>query len=94
MPNKRKKHDALPEEFSSFEAATEFWDKHDTTDFPDAFSEVEVNVDLKGRRMEIDIDEDVADLLRKESSRTRTACRPPAKSAVRPIYIQPKLGKT
>ncbi len=35
----RKKHvDPIPKEFASYEEAAEFWDTHDTTDYPDNFS--------------------------------------------------------
>lgn len=29
--------DPIPEEFASYEEAAEFWDTHDTTDYPDDF---------------------------------------------------------
>ena len=34
MNNKQKQIDPLPDEFSSYEEAAEFWDTHDTTDYP------------------------------------------------------------
>ena len=30
----------IPEEFASREEAAEFWDAHDTTDYPDSFETV------------------------------------------------------
>jgi len=36
--SKRKRVDPLPEEFSSYEEAAEFWSSHDTADYPDAFA--------------------------------------------------------
>ena len=45
----------LPDTFSSPEEAVAFWDEHDTTDYPEAFSEVDVMVALRGVRHEIDI---------------------------------------
>ena len=39
MPRK-KPIDPIPEEFASYEEAAEFWDTHDTTDYPDAFRTV------------------------------------------------------
>jgi hypothetical protein len=51
----RKKHvDPIPEEFASYEEAAEFWDSHDTTDYPDAFRTVEAVVELRRRRYEAD----------------------------------------
>ena len=69
MGKERKAVDTIPNEFSSYEEAGEFWDTHDTTDYPDAFSNADIEVDLRGRRFEIDIEEDVMDSLRREASR-------------------------
>jgi hypothetical protein len=41
--NTDKRIDPIPEEFDSYEEAAEFWDTHDTTDYPDAFRSVENN---------------------------------------------------
>jgi len=50
----RKKHvDPIPEEFASYEEAAEFWDTHDTTDYPDAFRTVDAVAEFKGRHHEI-----------------------------------------
>jgi len=56
--------DTIPEEFAGYEEAAEFWDAHDTTDYPDAFRTVDVIVEFKGRRYEVEVDEDVAKALR------------------------------
>ncbi len=42
MNDKPKQVDPIPEEFSSYEEAAEFWDTHDTTDYPDSFETVAV----------------------------------------------------
>lgn len=47
------------EEFASYEEAAEFWDTHDTTDYPAAFRTVEVKTEFRGRYYEIEIAEDV-----------------------------------
>ena len=40
----RKKHIApIPDEFSSFEEAANFWGSHDTTDYPDDFEDVDIH---------------------------------------------------
>lgn len=70
MKKKDKKVEPIPDEFASYEAAGEFWDNHDTTDYMGAFTETDVDVKLQGRRVEIDIDEDVMKLLQKEARRT------------------------
>jgi hypothetical protein len=36
--SKRKRVDPLPDEFSSYEEAAEFWGEHDTADYPEAFA--------------------------------------------------------
>jgi hypothetical protein len=62
--DKGKLVDPIPEEFTSYEEAAEFWDTHDTMDYPDAFRTVEVIAEFKGRRHEVEIDEDVVKALR------------------------------
>ncbi len=64
MTNK-KKIDPIPEEFSSYEEAAEFWDKHDITRYLQSSRPVKVISELRGRRYEIQIDETVAQVLRK-----------------------------
>jgi hypothetical protein len=64
----RKKHvDPIPEEFASYEEAAEFWDTHDTTDYPDVFRTVEVESEFQSRYYEIEIAEDVVTVLRKRA---------------------------
>ncbi|MBW3638034.1 MAG: BrnA antitoxin family protein [Armatimonadetes bacterium] len=60
-----EKHiDPIPENFRSLEEAGEFWDTHDTMDYPDAFQTVEVNAELRNRYYEVEIDMNVAQALR------------------------------
>ena len=62
---RKKKHvDPIPEEFSSYEEAAEFWDTHDTTDYPETFVTVEFESQLRRRRYEIEVDPDVVKVLR------------------------------
>ena len=72
MNKERNNAESLPEKFGSVREAADFWDTHDTAEFPDAFSDVEIDVQLQGSLFEIAIDEDVAELLAKESSRVHT----------------------
>lgn len=67
MMRRKKLVDLIPEEFASYEEAAEFWDTHDTTDYPEAFRTVEVVAELKKRYYEIEIDEDVAGVLRAQA---------------------------
>ena len=69
MGKERKAVDPIPKEFASYEEAGEFWDTHDTTDYPNAFSDTDIDVELRGRRFEVDIEEDVMESLRREASR-------------------------
>ena len=63
--NTEKTVDPIPAEFPSYEDAAEFWDIHDTTDYPEAFRTVKITAaKLERRRYELEIDEDVARLLR------------------------------
>ena len=63
MNDKQKPIDPLPEEFASYEEAAEFWDTHDTTDYPDAFETITVESEFKRRRYEVEIDEELMTLL-------------------------------
>jgi hypothetical protein len=62
-----KQVDPIPESFSSIEEAGDFWDTHDTTDYPDAFQTVEATTELRNRYYEIEIDMTVAQALRDEA---------------------------
>ena len=42
MKSKQTIIDPLPENFASIEEAAEFWETHDTTNYPDAFRDVEL----------------------------------------------------
>lgn len=75
----RKERDAdpIPDEFSSYEEAAEFWDSHDTTDYPDAFEDepVEVRADFRRRRFEIEVEEDLIGALRERARRSGVSVR-------------------
>ncbi len=63
-----KKHiEPTPDNFESYEAAGEFWDTHDTTDYLDEFRTVEVNSELRARHFEVEIDENVALVLQAQA---------------------------
>src|SRR5262249_19869426 len=67
---RRRKHvDPIPEEFASYEEAGEFWDTHDTTDYPEPFVTVEFESRLRRSRYEIEIDPDVVKVLRTSARR-------------------------
>jgi len=64
---RKKDVEPIPEEFASYEEAAEFWDTHDTTDYPDAFRTVVVKTEFRGRYYEIEIAEDVVNSLQKRA---------------------------
>lgn len=78
MRRKDKPKDKLPETFSSYEEAGEFWDTHDSTDYLEHLIPVEADVELKRRHFEIEVDEDVIKALDK---RARTKKISPGKLA-------------
>jgi hypothetical protein len=66
---KKKQIDSIPDEFATYEEAAEFWDTHDTTDYPDAFRTVEVQSELRKRHTEIEVDADIIKVLRAQARR-------------------------
>ena len=62
-----KARDEIPEEFSSYEEAGEFWDTHDSTDYLDQMTPVNMDARLEGRRFEIEVAEDIVVLLRQRA---------------------------
>ena len=67
MNNKDKTIDSIPEEFSSYEAAAEFWDTHDTTDYLDDFETIQIETQLQQRHFEVEIDEELIPILRQQA---------------------------
>jgi hypothetical protein len=65
---RKKKKDVLPETFSSYEEAGEFWDTHDSTDYIDDLIPVEAEVTMMRRYYEIEIEEDVMKALEERAS--------------------------
>lgn len=73
MSDKQKQVDPIPEEFAGYEEAAEFWDAHDTTDYPDGFETVVVRAELKRRRYEVEIDEDLMKVLHEQAQKRGVA---------------------
>jgi len=64
----KKRHvDPIPEEFSSYEEAAEFWDTHDTTDYPDALRTVEVETERRDRYYEVELEQEVVEKLQAQA---------------------------
>lgn len=67
MKSKRRKIEPIPDEFSSYEEAAEFWDTHDTTDYIDVFQTVDAQTELRKRHYEVEVDEDIIKVLKKKA---------------------------
>ncbi len=63
----KKRVEPTPDNFASYEAAADFWDTHDTTDYADEFRTVKVNTELRARHFEVEIDEQVAKALQAQA---------------------------
>jgi len=50
MERNKTKRDVLPENFKSVDAFVQFWETHDTEDYPAAWREVPVTVTMKTRK--------------------------------------------
>jgi predicted DNA binding CopG/RHH family protein len=73
MSDKQKHVDPIPEEFASYEEAAEFWETHDTTDYPDSFETVATETEFKRRRYEVEIDEDLMKVLHEQAQKRGVA---------------------
>ena len=58
MRGTNKQLDPLPDEFRSEDEAAEFWNTHSITDYEEFLDPVEVQVDIKRRHFEIEVDEE------------------------------------
>ncbi len=67
MRNKKKLIDPIPDEFASYDEAAEFWDTHDTTDYPEAFKTVAVKTELRRRHYEVEVEATLMKVLRKRA---------------------------
>lgn len=61
--SKKKQIEPIPDEFANADEAAEFWDTHDTTDYPGTFRTVRVVAELRNRHYEIPLDADVVKTL-------------------------------
>ena len=67
LPWTKSAFEPTPDNFESYDAAADFWDTHDTTDYADEFRTVEVNTELHARHFEVEIDEQVAKALQAQA---------------------------
>ncbi|PKO20271.1 MAG: hypothetical protein CVU38_21015 [Chloroflexi bacterium HGW-Chloroflexi-1] len=69
MKDRDKRVEPIPDEFSSYEEAAEFWDAHDTTDYLEVSRPIEVVSEFRGRHYEIKIEAGIAKTLRSQAKR-------------------------
>jgi hypothetical protein len=76
MNVKDKVRDSIPENFETIEAAANFWDTHDFSDYWEQTSEVEFDIALEGRVILVPLEQkiahQVADIARKQGLSTET----------------------
>ena len=77
MASTATSRDELPEEFSSEEEASEFWDTHSIADYEECLEpvDVDVDVDLQRRHFEIEVDEDTFLALTARAKETHRSVR-------------------
>ncbi len=59
------KRDELPEEFSSLREAGEFWDTHDSGEFEDSMTEIDLAIEVSDDRIYLSIARNIAQQLRR-----------------------------
>ena len=62
--------DPLPDEFKSHQEAAEFWDTHSIADYEQFLEPIDVQVNVKRRHFEIEVDEESFRALR-DSAKTQ-----------------------
>ncbi|NES23443.1 MAG: hypothetical protein F6K41_32125 [Symploca sp. SIO3E6] len=87
MSDKLKAVEPIPEEFASYEAAAEFWDTHDTTDYLDDFETVLSEAQLQQRHFEVEIDEDLMQVLYQQSHQQGIAVSQLVNNMLREILV-------
>jgi predicted RNase H-like HicB family nuclease len=74
-----KDRDPMPHQFVSQEEAADFWDTHSLADYEDFLEPVDVEVDLRKRHFEIEVDERTFQDLVVDFGRPRSPGTPPPK---------------
>ena len=69
MSKKGKRVDPVPDEFSTYEEAADFWDTHDTTDYLEVFQDVRIDAEFRRRRYQVEVDEEVIKALREQAQK-------------------------
>ena len=58
MPHNDRQIDPLPDDFGLEEAAAEFWNSHSITDYEEFLEPTDLEVNIKRRHFEIEVDEE------------------------------------
>lgn len=58
MRSTNRQIDPLPDEFKSYQEAADFWDTHSITDYEEFLEPADLNVDIRRRHFEIEVDEE------------------------------------
>jgi hypothetical protein len=85
---KDKSIDPLPDDFGSAEEAARFWDTHSITDYEESLEPADVEVDIKRRHFEIEVDEEAFQALRDNAQKQHK----PAKQLASEIIKQKLAG--
>ncbi len=75
MNDTDRQRDPIPEEFGSEEEAADFWDTHSFADYEELLEPAEVDVDIKKRRFEIEVEESVFRGLAKQAKTAHTSVK-------------------
>ena len=58
MRSTDRKIDPLPDEFGSEQEAAQFWETHSITDYEEFLESIDLDVDIKRRHFQIEVDEE------------------------------------
>jgi hypothetical protein len=58
MRNRDRRIAPLPDDFGSEEEAAQFWDTHSLSDYEESLEPVDLDVNIKRRHFEIEVDEE------------------------------------
>lgn len=64
---RKKEIDPIPESFDSLEEAGEFWDEHDTSDYPNMTQAIVASTQLRKRYYEVEVDMELGKALRNKA---------------------------
>jgi hypothetical protein len=75
MARNSKHRDAIPDRFASIEEFTNFWDKHDITDYSDVWRETGEKINLLAKAYVVTLDPHLADRLETVARAKRTTVK-------------------